>query len=377
MHGGRVWVAAAILVAGCAHGGGYDAEAELRAEFEALDADGDGRLSLAELPAPIYALSDADGDGELSRAELAQFFDDPVGASRIPLPANVRLIEDVPYAHGRDPRQRLDIYLPRQPSVSGPLPVIAYVHGGAWRMGSRVMARSQVLPLVDSGRFAVVSIGYRLTGQAPWPAQIHDVKAGIRWIRAHADDHGFDPDRICAMGGSAGGHLAAHLGTSGGVAEVAGRVGHHRRQRDDVQCAIDFFGPADFSISESPELRSPGRPSAQEALFGAPAERVPEVARQASPVHYVDSEDPPFLIVHGSADPVVPIEHSVRLERALRAAGVPVIFQVVEGGGHADFGGAELERRVVLFLERSLYDPATEVPGDPLQHPADTPMDWR
>lgn len=199
----------AALIAACAAGAEApeperlsDAD-RLRPQWQQLDADGDGRVLLAEVPPearPFYARNDLDGDGALSLAEYVDFARDPGGAGRTPLPEGVRMIEGLPYAGTNDPRQQLDVYLPERPSVEGPLPVIAYVHGGAWRIGSRVMARPQVAPHVASGRYAAVSIGYRLSWQSTWPAQIHDLKAGIRWIRAHAEEYGFDPARICVMG---------------------------------------------------------------------------------------------------------------------------------------------------------------------------------
>ena len=346
-------------------------EARLRPAWEALDTDGDGRVALDEIHDPrraFMAMSDLDGDGALSLAEFVSFDLDPGGAGRRPLPEGVRLVADQPYTGSDDPRQQLDLYLPAAPSVAEPLPVIAFLHGGGWRTGSRIMARPQVLPHVVSGRYAAVSIGYRLSWQDRWPAQIHDAKAAIRWIRAHADRYGLDPARICAMGPSAGGHLAAALGTTGGVAAVEGSLGQHRDQSSAVQCAIDFFGPTDLTRADPPAGAT--ETPARAALLGGSAEQHPERARQASPLLHVDASDPPFLIVHGTEDPLVPYAESVALDRALREAGVPVTFQTIEGGGHGDFGlvhADTLDQRVRAFLERSFYDPATPVPSGALE----------
>ncbi|MCK9563196.1 MAG: alpha/beta hydrolase fold domain-containing protein [Bacteroidales bacterium] len=342
-------------------------EERLKPQWLALDNDGDGRVGLDEVhPMQAAAMrnSDFDGDGFISLAEYVAYDHDPGGAGQRPLADNVRWVADIPYAATDDPRQRLDIYLPKSAEVDGPLPVIAYVHGGAWRTGSRIMARSQVMAHVDSGRYAAISIGYRLSWQDSWPAQIHDLKAAIRWIRANADEYGLDPGRICALGPSAGGHLVAMLGTTNAVAELEGTLGDHGDQSSDVQCVIDFFGPADFRVADDAAIGGP----VVELLGGHPAEN-PELAAAASPLHHVKAGAPPFLIVHGTRDPLVSHSDSVALTKALDEAGVPVIFQTVDGGGHGDFGdaAAEVERRVRAFLERNFYDPSVEVPSNTLK----------
>lgn len=345
-----------------------DEEARLRPQWEKLDANKDGKVTLAELP-PMMAgamrRSDIDGNGEISLAEYVRFDHDPAGASRMPLSDNVRLISDLPYAGTTDWRQTLDVYLPKNPSVKGPLPVIAYVHGGGWTTGSKDMARSQMMSLVQTGRYAAVSINYRLAWQSRWPAQINDVKAAIRWIRGNAPQYGFDPKRICASGSSAGGHLVGELGTTGGVASVEGTLGGYRRQSSRVQCVVDMMGPADLVNLD----RVGGGNSPIVLMLGGTAAEKPELARNASPIAFVDRSDPPFLLIHGSKDPTVPYTESVKMEAALRAAGVPVLFQTVEGGGHGDFGTAlpAVAERTRLFFEKMFYDPKIEVPTDTLK----------
>jgi acetyl esterase/lipase len=347
--------------------------ARVRAAYQQLDANADGRLEIAEAPELMRGFlraADEDGDGAVSLAEYALVLDDPTGARHFPIPESVELVPDLPYAGSENPRQQLDLFLPRRRS-GGPLPVIAYVHGGAWSMGSRLMARPEVVPLVASGDWAAVSIGYRLSGEVHWPAQIHDVKAALRWVRAHAKQYGLDPARLCAMGASAGGHLAALAGTTNGLVEVEGALGPYTGERSDVACVVDLFGPADLGTPEPASRRAllGGQPSSRELLLGAPPSQVPELARQASPLAQVSPGDAPFLIVHGSDDPLVPFSDSVALERALREAGVPVIFQVVEGGGHGDFAAdPEVARRIRLFLDRALRGKGVAVPSDPLHH---------
>lgn len=345
-------------------------ETRLRPKWQALDANHDGKVTLAELPPQQAAMMrrlDLDGDGAVSLAEYAQNDLDPGQASRLPVPDNVRIVSNLAYANTTDPRQQVDVYLPKKPSVSGPLPVIAYVHGGGWMTGSKVMARSQVMALVDSGRYAAVSIGYRLAWQAPWPAQIHDVKAGIRWIRGNAAQYGFDPKRICATGSSAGGHLVGELGLTGGVASTEGTLGRYRNQSSRVQCVVDMMGPADLVHMDREGTSA--EPSGLELLLGGRVADKPEVARNASPILFADPSDPPFLLIHGTKDPTVNYQESVKLAAALRAAGVPVLFQTVEGGGHGMFGNAApaVAERTRLFFEQNLYDKTIQVPTDTLQ----------
>ena len=150
------------------------------------------------------------------------------------LPEGVKLVADLPYADNDNPRQQLDLLLPERPADEKPLPVVVFIHGGAWRGGDRKGGQRMVAPLVAAGDYAGASVGYRLSGEAIWPAQIHDCKAAIRWLRANAKKYNLDPDKIAVWGASAGGHLVAMLGTSGGVKELEGTLGKHTDQSSRV-----------------------------------------------------------------------------------------------------------------------------------------------
>jgi acetyl esterase/lipase len=339
-------------------------EDRLQPVWEALDKDKDGKVVLTELqPLMFYSLKphDANRDGAISLAEYVGFDLDPNREGQVPLGDNVKLVANLDYAGTGDPRQALDIYLPKTPSVSGPLPVLAYVHGGGWSIGSKIMGRDQTMGLANSGRYAVISIGYRLSWQDSWPAQIDDAKAAIRWIRANAKEYGLDPNRICAMGVSAGGQIVSKLGLTNGVAENEGKVGRNLRQSSEVKCVISEASPTDMRPVPA------GAPG-MDALLGAGPDRV-IATRSASPVLDISAGDPPFLIIHGNKDPIVPYQQAMEFEAALRAAGVPVLFQTVDGGGHGGFTGLwpVINDRIRLFLERNLYDPSTQVPTDTLR----------
>jgi acetyl esterase/lipase len=358
---------ASFVIYAAAHAETSD-EARLKPAWQALDANHDGKVTLAEIPPALaYALklNDHDRDGVISLAEYADYDRDPNGEAQTPLPANVRMDADVAYAGTKDPRQTLDIYRPKQASVKGPLPVIAYIHGGGWSVGSKMLGRNLLARMVNGGRYAGVSIGYRLSWQAKWPAQMDDTEAAIRWIKAHAKDYGFDPNRICLFGVSSGAHMAAKLGLSNGVATGDGKLGGNLKQSTKVLCVIDELGPID--LRNSGPAGGPANPIEQ--LLGGSSSTKPDLARNASPVLDVDPKDPPFLVIAGNKDPFVPYEQSVDLVAALRKANVPVWFQTVDGGGHGDFGAARVvvEDRMRLFLEKNFYDHGMEVPTDTLK----------
>jgi len=308
---------------------------------------------------------DKDGDGKISREERVAVRQRLQQGGRVGqklaeavLPEGVKAVRDVEYARVADKPLLLDIYLPK--AGAGPVPVVMWIHGGAWQAGNKSLCPA--LFLAGEG-YAVVSIEYRLTGAAPFPAQIHDCKAAVRWVRAHAKEYGFDSNRIGVWGSSAGGHLVALLGTSGGIRELEGDVGGNLDQPSRVQAVCDFCGPSTFRAedfqSEPGKLREAGPPVVQK-LFGGPLNENREKARLASPVEHTSKDDPPFLIVHGEKDNVVPVKHSRLLAEGLKKAGVEVSLVVDPNAGH---GVASLNNKktVAEFFDKHLKGrPATK-----------------
>ncbi|HEY4271566.1 MAG TPA: alpha/beta hydrolase [Candidatus Udaeobacter sp.] len=254
-------------------------------------------------------------------AESAQ----PVMARRRPMMeiANAAVQRDLVYKRVNGIALTLDLYRPEK--VSGLLPVIVCIHGGHWDAGGK--ERCPAVTLVQDG-YAVASIDYRLTRTAPFPAQIEDCKAAVRWLRANAAKYNLDPDRIGVWGYSAGGHLAALLGTSGGVPELEGS-GDNVQYSSRVQAVCDVAGPADLTALTNV---GPKRMLAIEALLGGPLEKDKVKATAASPIHYVSKDDPPFLIVHGEGDRVIPVEQSQRFYEELRKAGVNATLKILPVG---------------------------------------------
>lgn len=263
------------------------------------------------------------------------------------LPPGARVFRDMQYVTNGHPRHKLDLYLP----ASGTnLPLVVWIHGGAWLSGSKQPCPA--LFLLKDG-FAVASINYRLSQHAIFPAQIEDCKAAIRWLRAHAHKYGIDPDRIGVWGASAGGHLAALLGTSGDVAEFD--KGDNPDVSSRVQAVCDWFGPTDLTqISKSPSDVDHDAPESPESrLLGGPVHENKDKAQRANPITYVSKDDPPFLIMHGDKDRLVPLNQSELLAEALKTAGVEVTFHAIKGAGHG-FGAKEHHDLVRDFFIKHL-----------------------
>lgn len=244
----------------------------------------------------------------------------------------------------------LDLYVPQSVKAGDKFPVVVWIHGGAWRSGSK--DRCPAVPLVDRG-FVVASIAYRLTDEAIFPAQIQDCKGAIRWLRANAGRFPIDPDKIGVWGASAGGHLAALLGTSGDVKELEGgpdNITYSSR----VQAVCDYFGPIDFlRMNDEPgAMDHDAADSPESVLIGGPIQKNPDKVARANPITYASADDPPFLILHGDQDRTVLPSQSQLLHDALRKLGVNVRLGVVKGQGHGFTTG--VDRTAFQFFEQTL-----------------------
>lgn len=273
-----------------------------------------------------------------------------------PRPAQkVDVTRDVEYGRADERSLKLDIYQPKERTADR-LPVIVWIHGGGWRNGNK-SSGGRLISFVGSGNYVGVSVGYRLSGEAIWPAPIHDCKAAIRWVRANAAEYGIDQDRIGVWGSSAGGHLVSLLGTSGDVEQLEGCCGTPNVS-SRVACVVDFCGPTDMVIFKHP---------AADLLFGSkPADERQAEAKAASPAAHVSEDDPPILIVHGTNDRTVPIEQAELFHEKLKKNDVDVIFVRIEGGGHG-IGGPEVAGRVTSFFHKHLRGQDVEVSSEPIK----------
>lgn len=268
------------------------------------------------------------------------------------LPAGAKVYRDLAYVTNGHERQKLDLYLPAQGEQR---PLIIWIHGGAFRMGSKEGNEHDQLPLDYLARgYGVASINYRLSQHAIFPAQIEDCKAAVRWLRAHAEQFNLDPTRFATWGPSAGGHLAAMVGTTADVAEF--EVGAHLDVSSRVQCVVDYFGPTDFLQMDQQRLPdgmihdTPDSPESE--LVGGPIQQHPAKVARCNPITYVTSAAPPFLIVHGDCDPLVPYGQSQLLVAALQKAGVAVTFYTVVGAGHGQFTDPHVPALTAQFLAK-------------------------
>ncbi len=275
----------------------------------------------------------------------------------------MKVERDIVYATVDGEKLMLDL---ARPSTPGPHPCVVCLHGGAWKFGNKKSlsraGRDDVTEVAPSARvslieslaaqgYVAVSVGYRLMPKAKFPAQIEDAKTAVRFLRTNAKTLAIDPDRIAALGFSAGGHLAALLGTTDKSVGFDGPL--YPDQSSAVQCVVDFFGPTDLTLYAEAE----GIEKAYMVpLLGSRYRAKPEVYRKASPLEHVSKAAPPFLILHGTADVIVPIIHSERFHKKLLASGVKSELRIIPGEGHGWTGPVLLDTiaAATKFLDANL-----------------------
>lgn len=265
------------------------------------------------------------------------------GITPMALAAETADHRNLEFAQVGEKKLLLDLFLPARESTAPPAPLIIWVHGGAWRSGSK--SENPLLPLRQRG-FAVSSIEYRLSGEAPFPAAAFDIKAAIRYLRGNAGKYGLDTGRFAIGGSSAGAHLAALVGVTNGLKELEGEVGEFRSHSSDVHAILDWYGPTNFmTILEQSTAHglSVRVPAFDQFLGGQPKDK-PELAKLASPVFHVDRQDPPLLIFHGDQDIQVPINQSHELQGKYKALGLSCTFEVIHGAAHGGSAYSTPER---------------------------------
>ena len=276
-----------------------------------------------------------------------------------------RKMFDIAYAD-RSPAQRLDIYWPAD--GDGPFPVIVAIHGGAFMGGDKRDAQLEPMLAGLARGYAVVSINYRMSGEALFPALVHDVKAAIRWVRANAAQFLFDPARIAVWGGSAGGYLSLMAGVAANVPALDDPSLGNSDQPCHVQAVVDWFGPTDFlkmdaQLAESgmappPEFAHSGANSPESLLLGRQITEIPGLVRAANPETYLHVGAPPFFIQHGDRDDTVPHQQSARFAACahLLLGKEKVRLELLPGARHADpaFATPQNIQKVLAFLDQTL-----------------------
>jgi acetyl esterase/lipase len=264
------------------------------------------------------------------------------------IPGGIELMVDVGYG---PPERPLVMHVARPRRRRGPLPAVAYIYGGGWRNGNPDQGLPAVVALAFRGFFAA-TIDYRSSNEATFPAQLEDCKAGIRYLQSHATVFGLDPARIGIIGLSSGGHLGALLGT--GADPGSARENENEQQRADVAVVVDWSGPVDL-LAMAEEQGTAAAPDTNMArLLGGPVAANTELAAKANPIAYLrNTAPPPFLIVHGATDRVVPLNQSLKLHEALTRAGGRSELLVLRRKGHG-FLGIQASLKTLSSLEREL-----------------------
>ncbi|MBE2282615.1 MAG: alpha/beta hydrolase [Prosthecobacter sp.] len=283
--------------------------------------------------------------------------------------SGVEVTLDQPFAGNTNPKQMVDVYVPKKRNGDKPLPVIALIHGGGWVNGDRLGYASLGIQLARTGDYAAVGVGYRLSKEASWPAQVHDCKAAIRWIRAHAKEYNLDADKIAVWGSSAGGHLSSLLGTSGDVKELEGDLGPNASFSSRVQCVVNLCGPEDFTqaLMFDKQHQPIWNDDAVSGLLGGNAQEKHANAVAASPVTHVSKDDPPFITFHGTQDQRVAFRHAETIHAALQKAGVPSLLVPITGGAHGSVSHPEVKVRGQQFTDKILRGIEATIDTTPLQ----------
>ena len=307
-----------------------------------FDKDGNGKVEQSEADGQLkrrFARIDTNSDGVIDRDELIavgkamranQKRGNP-GQRTAKVPENVELHENVAYREGHA-RWKVDVMVPKAESDK-PRPGIVFIHGGGWRSGDKGGGLWRSLPLTYASKgYVCISVNYRLTGDAPFPACIEDCKCAVRWFRANAKKFNLDPTRIGAYGNSAGAHLVSILGLAGPDANLEGD-GPFRDQSSMVQAVCCSAPPTDLQ-----NWKSPGKGLGR--LFeSTPEDKRAALMKNCSPIAHATAKAPPFLIVHGTADKTVPFNQGTKLQEALKSVGArDVKLMKFEDAGHGVFG---------------------------------------
>jgi acetyl esterase/lipase len=273
-----------------------------------------------------------------------------LGVPGVAAPAT-KMTPDIEYLRVAGEPLKLDLYQP----ATGRAPLLIWLHGGAWEFGSK--SPMPLTFLVEHG-YAVASLDFHPASAARFPGQVHEIKAAIRFLRAAAPRYGYDAARIGILGASSGGHLAALVGTTNGLAELEGTLGDHPNESSAVQAIVSYFGASNLTtiLAQSTPFGLGVRKPALERLLGAQPEGAETLARLASPVFHVDSGDPPLLLLHGDQDPQMPINQSHELQGQYESHGLESELIVVHGAGHGApaFFAQENSERVAAFLDAHL-----------------------
>jgi acetyl esterase/lipase len=258
----------------------------------------------------------------------------------------ITIKKDIEYGNAGNRPLLLDLYRPE--NIDKPLPAIVFIHGGSWRSGKKEDYQPYAMHYAQRG-YVCASVQYRLSGEAPYPAAVHDVKAAIRYVRDEAESIGVDPKRIGVAGGSAGGHLAMMVGFSSDIDTLDGKSGHEDAA-SNVACVVNLYGVTDMT---TPYARGVSETNAAvRRFFSGTYKEQPDRYAEGSPLNYVTPDDPPTLILHGTVDALVPINQADILAKKLAAVGVPYIYDRLPGWPHSMDTAKPVNERCLWYMDR-------------------------
>ena len=260
-----------------------------------------------------------------------------IDAKSVSTPDNVEEILGIEYGTGGESRLQLDLYLPKGRTKA--TPAVIFIHGGAWKSGKRSDMKFYCVKFAEKG-YVTATITYRLTGQAPFPAAVHDVKCAVRWLRANAAKYQVDPKRIVASGNSAGGHLSMMIGYSDDPS-LEGNGGN-RDVSSQVCAVVNFYGPTDLTTDFAKE-----QGVLEDFMGGKAFEEALDAYKLASPLFSLTQDDPPTLIFHGTIDSTVPIAQADKLADRLKELGIDYVYERYDGWPHAMDLAEAVNRRCV------------------------------
>jgi len=289
----------------------------------------DGRLLFLTCSKQVYSLQMKVRGGQFTRTNKPR-----AKPAAQPAAAEVEFRANLEYGSGGG--KKLSLHLARPAQGTGPWPGLVFIHGGGWAGGNKDQLQDVIRDAARRG-FVAVSVGYRLAPESPFPAQVEDVKCAVRWLRAHARDLKVDPDRLGAIGFSAGAHLAMMLGVMDAGDGLEGDGGW-ADQSSKVQAVVSYFGPTDL-LGEYPEVSQ----NIVKNFIGGTKQEKTELYRRASPISYVSTRDAPMLLFQGTDDNLVPYEQAFFMAKALSAVNVPGRVELLLGAKHG-WGGRDLER---------------------------------
>lgn len=259
------------------------------------------------------------------------------------IPANIEELRDIEYKKTDGKSLQLDIY--KQKGLINPAPLLVFIHGGSWKGGKRSDYLVYLTAFAERG-FVTATVSYRLLGDGPYPACVEDIADALQWFYVNGENYGYDPDRIALIGGSAGAHLAM-LGAYGWgdahrrIDTTRFETGKHR-----IKALVNIYGPSDLTTEYARNHRL------VTDLLARSYEEAPDLYREASPVHYVDKDDPPTLIFHGTSDRLVPVSQSDDLKARLDSLGVPAVYHRLPLWPHA----MDVVKRVNDFCQEKMTE---------------------